>query len=538
MTNAATARLFQKPIGEIVGQECFREFEKRDEVCPHCPGTKAMATGRKAVVETTGVRDDGSRFIVRLQAFPQRGPDGRITGFIEVVEDITERKAAGEALRESEERFRLVFEKAPIGIMHYDQTSTVTECNEKFAEIIGAPKEKFIGFNMIRQLQDDQMRKAVAASLGGQVGYYEGDYLSVTAGKLTPVRAIYQPIFSPEGVISGGITIFEDITERQRAESELRLKERLLDSASDSIFLYDLEGNFLYVNEAAYITRWYRKEELLSLGAWALKTPEAAVYQDNILRELWANGELIFESEHRRKDGSVIPVEIFARILAVEGRELILSVARDITERKQAETQVRQGLDSLHQALQGTVVALANTVEIKDPYTAGHQRRVAQLSCAMARELGWPADRIEGIQVLCFLHDLGKIAVPAEILNKPGKISPTEFSLIKVHPQVGYDILKDIAFPWPVAQGVLQHHERLDGSGYPSGLTAEEITPEAKILAVADVVEAMVSHRPYRPALGISEALEEITPNRGKLYDPDAVDVCIRLLTEKDFQFD
>jgi len=422
--------------------------------------------------------------------------------------------------------------------MHYDQTSTVTECNEKFAEIIGAPKEKFIGFNMIRQLQDDQMRKAVAASLGGQVGYYEGDYLSVTAGKLTPVRAIYQPIFSAEGVISGGITIFEDITERKRTESELKLKERLLDSASDSIFLYDMEGNFLYVNEAAYISRWYKKEELLNLGAWALKTPEAAVYQDNVLKELWANGELIFESEHRRKDGSVIPVEIFARILAVEGRELILSVARDITERKQSEAQVRQALDSLHQALQGTVVALANTVEIKDPYTAGHQRRVAQLSCAMARELGWPADRVEGIQVLCFLHDLGKIAVPAEILNKPGKISPTEFSLIKVHPEVGYDILKDIAFPWPVAQGVLQHHERLDGSGYPSGLTAEEITPEAKILAVADVVEAMASHRPYRPALGIDQALEEITQNKGKLYDPDAVDVCVRLLTEKDFRFD
>ena len=455
-----------------------------------------------------------------------------------MVEDITERKAAGEALRESEERFKLVFEKAPIGIMHYDQTSTITECNEKFAEIIGAPKEKFIGFNMIRQLQDEQMRKAVADSLDGQVGYYEGDYLSVTAGKLTPVSAIYQPIFSAEGVISGGIAIFEDITERKRTESELKLKERLLDSASDSIFLYDMEGNFLYVNEAAYISRWYRKEELLSLGAWALKTPEAAVHQDNVLSELWANGELIFESEHRRKDGSVIPVEIFARILAVEGRELILSVTRDITERKQAETQVRQGLDSLRRALQGTVAVLANTVEIKDPYTAGHQRRVSQLSCAMARELGWSPDRVEGIQVLCFLHDLGKIAVPAEILNKPGKISPTEFSLIKVHPQVGYDILEDIAFPWPVAQGVLQHHERLDGSGYPSGLTAEAITPEAKILAVADVVEAMASHRPYRPALEIEKALEEITQNRGKLYDPDAVDVCVRLLTEKDFRFD
>ncbi|MCJ7818217.1 MAG: PAS domain S-box protein, partial [Syntrophales bacterium] len=133
------------------------------------------------------------------------------------------------------------------------------------------------------------------------------------------------------------VTVFDVITERKRAESELKLKEKLLDSASDSIFLYDLEGNFLYINEAAYITRWYGKEELLNLGAWALKTPEAAVYQDNVLSELWANGELIFESEHRRKDGSVIPVEIFARVLAVEGRELILSVARDITERKQAE---------------------------------------------------------------------------------------------------------------------------------------------------------------------------------------------------------
>ena len=192
----------------------------------------------------------------------------------------------------------------------------------------------------------------------------------------------------------------------------------------------------------------------------------------------------------------------------------------------------------MRQALHGTVMALANTVEIKDPYTAGHQRRVAQLACAMARELGWPPDQVEGMRVLCFLHDMGKIAVPSEILNKPGKISPAELGLIKGHPQVGYDILKDIAFPWPVAQGVLQHHERLDGSGYPSGLTGGEITPEAKILAVADVVEAMASHRPYRPALGIDRALEEITRNKGKLYDPEAVDVCVRLFTEKDFQFD
>ena len=541
MTNAAQARLLQKPIGEIVGRECFREFEKRDGVCAHCPGTKAMATGEKAVAETTGVRDDGSRLSVRIQAFPHRGPDGHITGFIEVVEDITERKQMEAALHESENLYRSLFENMLNGFAYcqmlfeddqpqdfiYLKVNSAFEALTGLKDVVGKRVSEVIPG--IRESDPELFEIYARVALTGKPERFEN---YIEALKMWFSISVYSP--AKEYFVA----VFDVITERKRVESELKLKERLLDSASDSIFLYDLEGNFLYINEAAYITRWYEKEELMSLGAWALKTPEAAGYQDNVLRELWANGEMIFESEHRRKDGSVIPVEIFARVLMVEGRELILSVARDITERKQAETQVRQGLESLHRALQGTVAALANTVEIKDPYTAGHQRRVAQLSCAMARELGWSPDRVEGIQVLCFLHDMGKIAVPAEILNKPGKISPTEFGLIKVHPQVGYDILKDIAFPWPVAQGVLQHHERLDGSGYPSGLTAEEITPEAKILAVADVVEAMASHRPYRPALGIDKALEEITQNRGKLYDPDAVDACVRLLTEKDFQFD
>ncbi len=541
ITNAAQARLFRKPAGDIEGRKCFREFEKRDGVCAHCPGTQAMATGKKAVVETTGLRDDGSKLVVRLQAFPHQGPDGHITGFIEVVEDITERKQTEAALQESENLYRSLFENMLNGFSYcqmlfednqpqdfiYLKVNSAFEALTGLKDVVGKGVSEVIPG--IRESDPELFEIYGRVALTGKPERFEN---YVKALKMWFSISVYSP--QKEYFVA----VFDVITERKRAESELKLKERLLDSASDSIFLYDLEGNFLYINEAAYITRWYRKEELLSLGAWVLVTPETAVYQDNILKELWANGEMIFESEHRRKDGSVIPVEIFARVLKVEGRELILSVARDITERKQAETQVRQGLESLHQALQGTVAALANTVEIKDPYTAGHQRRVAQLSCAMARELGWSPDRVEGIQVLCFLHDIGKIAVPAEILNKPGKISLTEFGLIKVHPQVGYDILKDIAFPWPVAQGVLQHHERLDGSGYPSGLTAEEITPEAKILAVADVVEAMVSHRPYRPALGLEQALEEITRNRGKLYDPDAVDVCVRLLTEKDFRFD
>ncbi len=186
--------------------------------------------------------------------------------------------------------------------------------------------------------------------------------------------------------------------------------------------------------------------------------------------------------------------------------------------------------------MNGTVKALANTVETKDPYTSGHQRRVARLACAMAQEMGESEHFVEGMRVMGFLHDLGKIAIPGEILSKPSTLSEYEFNLIKYHPQAGFEILKAIDFPWPVALAVLQHHERLNGSGYPHGLSGQDIIMEAKIIAVADVVEAIASHRPYRPALGIDFAMEEITKNQGTLYDPTAVQVCLRLISEKGFQ--
>jgi putative nucleotidyltransferase with HDIG domain len=183
-------------------------------------------------------------------------------------------------------------------------------------------------------------------------------------------------------------------------------------------------------------------------------------------------------------------------------------------------------------------MALANTVEMRDPYTAGHQLRVAQLACALGQEMGLSQDQLEGIRVMGFLHDIGKIGIPAEILNKPGRLNEVEANLVKTHAGIGYAILKDLEFPWPVAQAILQHHERLDGSGYPSGLADRQIILEARILAVADVVEAMASFRPYRPAVGIDVAMKEISRNRGRLYDPEVVDVCLRLFKEKGFKFD
>lgn len=205
-------------------------------------------------------------------------------------------------------------------------------------------------------------------------------------------------------------------------------------------------------------------------------------------------------------------------------------------ERDQSRAEQQLTLEKLTTSLEETVQAIATTVEKRDPYTAGHQRRVANLAAAIAQEMGLPDEQVKGIRLAGIIHDLGKINIPAEILSKPGKLNEIEYLLMQSHPQSGYDILKGVSFPWPIADIILQHHERQDGSGYPQGLKDEQILLEAKIMAVADVVEAMSSHRPYRAGLGLEMAIEEIERNRGKLYEPKAVDACLKLFRERDYK--
>jgi HD-GYP domain-containing protein (c-di-GMP phosphodiesterase class II) len=198
--------------------------------------------------------------------------------------------------------------------------------------------------------------------------------------------------------------------------------------------------------------------------------------------------------------------------------------------------ELRKTNERLRKVLDATIQAMARTVEARDPYTAGHQRRVTDLACAIGAEMGLSDDKIYAIRTAGAIHDIGMISVPAEILSKPGKLTEIEFGMIRSHPQVGYDILKDIDFPWDVARIVLQHHERTDGSGYPRSIRGEDILLEARIIGLADVVEAMASHRPYRPALGVDMALEEISRNRGALYHPEIADSCLRLFRQKGFK--
>jgi putative nucleotidyltransferase with HDIG domain/PAS domain S-box-containing protein len=260
---------------------------------------------------------------------------------------------------------------------------------------------------------------------------------------------------------------------------------------------------------------WDRVQEAL-----AEKQPFKVVYRiqtaEGKEKWVWEQGVGVFS-----EDGDVLALEGFVT---------------DITDRKLAEDALKKSHEELHKSLEETVKSLASTTEKRDPYTAGHQQRVDRLACAIARELGLPEEQIEGLHVAAILHDIGKISVPSAFLAKPTKLTSQEKEIIKCHTEVGCEILKSIPFPWPVAEIIRQHHELLDGSGYPRGLSKKEILLEAKILTVADVVEAMSSHRPYRPSLGLEMALEEIRSGKGTRYDPQIVDACLRLIIKKNFK--
>ncbi|MGD9344406.1 MAG: HD domain-containing phosphohydrolase [Candidatus Aminicenantes bacterium] len=326
---------------------------------------------------------------------------------------------------------------------------------------------------------------------------------------------------------------------------EMKLKERerwlttLLKSIEDGVIATDTKGNITFMNPLAEtLTGWQQVR--------ALDKPLNKIYKlldikkktepSIAIREILKGEEYSLPRNIAlvSKKGKKIPIDHRAAPITDETGNTsgVVLAFRDITRQKETEEELIQSYDRLKQAMEGTVQAMAYTIETRDPYTAGHQRRVTQLACALAEKMGLPTDVQEGVRMAGDLHDIGKIYVPAEILSKPGKLSEAEYNIIKTHSQVGYDILKTIEFPWPIADIVLQHHERMDGSGYPAGLRGDDILLEARILAVADVIEAMATHRPYRPALSIEDALEEISEHKGKLYDLQVVEACLEIFEE------
>jgi PAS domain S-box-containing protein/putative nucleotidyltransferase with HDIG domain len=324
-------------------------------------------------------------------------------------------------------------------------------------------------------------------------------------------------------------TVIEMAFYKSRMDLQLREREAwlrtILTSIGDGVIAADAQGRVTFMNPLAEsLTGWDGESARLKPLAEVFDVRRARAAGDDVL----PFGD---EDVLTARGGGKIPVETTETPL--EGGRVL--VFRDISRRVRAEEEIREGWVRLRQALEGSIQAFAMTVEIRDPHTAGHQRRVAQLAEAMAREMGLPEETARGVRLMGNIHDIGKIFVPVEILNKPGKITGLDYVIIQSHPQAGYDILKNIHFPWPVAQVVLQHHERLNGSGYPAGLRGEDIMLEARILSVADVVEAMSARRPYRTDGDLDLAFREITENRDVLYDGRAVDSCLRVFRELDF---
>jgi PAS domain S-box-containing protein len=339
----------------------------------------------------------------------------------------------------------------------------------------------------------------------------------------------------------------QDITDRKRAEkalheSEDRYRSLYVDSR-DAIMILSPERGFIAGNPAAVKLFACRDEQEFNKLSPELLSPE---YQPDGVRSLDRSLEMIrlvlekgshfFEWTHRRADGTDFSATVLLSRIERSESQLIQATVRDITERKQAEEKLKDTLESLRKAVNTTIQVMVSAVEVRDPYTAGHQLRSADLARAIATEMGLPQKKVDGIRMAGSIHDIGKLSIPAEILSKPIKLTNLEFSLIKEHSRSGYEMLKDVESPWPLAEIVYQHHERMDGSGYPRNLKGDDILMEARIMAVADVVEAMASHRPYRAGLGIDAALSEIEKNRGIFYDDAVADACLRLFREKGYQ--
>ncbi|MGD0169057.1 MAG: HD domain-containing phosphohydrolase [Smithella sp.] len=343
-----------------------------------------------------------------------------------------------------------------------------------------------------------------------------------------------------EGICSRLILLaIEDVTQSRRLENIVEESEdryrHICETAGDGILLLEKsKGAITHANLAVKAMLGYSRKECIGKKLTDIGFAEGKCDIQEILRTLEREGIIYYnDTSIKNKAGQDIDVDV----CMINNSRFIQCNIRDITGRKQTEEDIKQNFLRTRKALEATIHAISSLAEQRDPYVAGHQHRVADLACAIATQMGLTTDRIEGISMAAAIHDIGKISIPADILGRPTKLTGTEFNFIKTHAKSGYDILKDIKFPWPIARMIIEHHERMNGSGYPKGLSKDSTLLESRILAVADVVEAMTSRRPYRPSLGIDAALNEITRNKSILYDPEVVDTCLRIFKMNNYKF-
>jgi PAS domain S-box-containing protein/putative nucleotidyltransferase with HDIG domain len=502
--------------------------------------------------ERQRVRKDGTRIWVSSSARAVRNAAGAVLYYEGTVEDVTARREAEEALCASQLKLSEAMDLARIVHWEVDLATDEFVFNDPFYAIYGTTAEQEGGYRMSREEYgrrfvhpDDmwvfrQMAEKRLASRDDEFLLDAEHRIVRRDGEVCHIMVRAYVSRDAAARVTRYYGANQDITERKQAEETLSKKaaflEALVNTSFDGILVVDSGGKKIFQNQKT-AELWDIPQHVLDRGNLAqvqhatnaAKDPEQ--FAERVMY-IYADPSEPSLDEVELSNGTTLERYSFP-VLGQDGEYYgRIWGFHDITERKQAQEKLESTLGNLRKAIGGTIQAIVQVVEMRDPYTAGHQRRVADLARSIATEMGLPADIIEGIRMAAVIHDIGKVAVPAEILSKPGRLTQNEFELIKDHPLTGYDILKHVEFPWPIAEIIYQHHERLDGSGYPRGLKGDDVLLEARIIALADVVEAMASHRPFRPARGIDAALGEIEEHRGTLYDAEVVDTCLKLFRE------
>ncbi len=587
--NQKSCKFFGKEYDELIGMNIQSTISVEDRESAMSNIASLTKESPVQTSENRVIRHDGE---VRWMRWTDRAlfdDDGQVISYQSFGEDITESKQTAQALREEQEKAQKYLDIAEVIMLALNKKGEITLINKKGSQILGYEKDELLGRNWFDTCMPERKRKEVRQVykkiMAGRTEFHEYHENPVlTRSGEERIIAWHNTalwVWDEDKRIIGTLSSGEDITERVRAEHLLNALNRAAVTMgaaqtqqdvfntiskqlkqldiSCMLFPIDKSQGKLFTKYVSYESSLINvAEKLIGVEHQDFSFPIDAV---DIYREVVREKKILFTDNPEQTLQQIIPKlskKLFPHItkimrvpksiaapLIVEGQVIgMFSIQsntltrEDIPIIKAFADQLSSAwnklelLQNLRKTVEGTIHTIAATVEVRDPYTAGHQKRVADLAAAIASEMGLASDQVEGIRMAGVIHDLGKIQVPAEILSKPGVLNELEFNIIKTHPQVGFDLLKEIEFPWPIAEIVLQHHEKMNGSGYPQGLKEDEIMIEARILAVADTVEAMSSHRPYRPALGLEKALAQIKQDKGTLFDPDVVDACLKIFKQ------
>jgi PAS domain S-box-containing protein/putative nucleotidyltransferase with HDIG domain len=555
-------RILGRPRDELIGQKQWELDDGMSQQAWEGHWERAVRDG-VADFRVDGRAPDGDRLVLDVTVNHLAAADILVS----YGRDVTERMAAEEALSAERANLAAIFEASPVAMIVFDQDVNVVRVNRAALCLVGdggadllehQPESTRQCGNMmgcVHSREDERgcgysaecplcpLRNGVGAALVGGTSL-RGVEVALEVLNGQGLETVWLRMGAEPMVMDGAphVTVaLDNITDRRRAEQALAESDQRFRSLAERVpgfvTIKDSDGHYLYLSSLWGADREGGEE------AWLGKLPEeiwpadvAAVSRAESERAL--AGEMVDEVTSMRRGDEVRHLHSLHFPIALDGvPPLVGGLMIDVTDQVRAQEEVRRQAEQLRRMVEGAVLAMSQVVETRDPYTAGHERRVAELATAIGRDMGLGDAELEGLRLGALIHDIGKISVPAEILAKPGRLSTVEFNLIKQHSRAGYEILSVIDFGRPVAEMVLQHHERLDGSGYPSGLSGDELMLETKILAVADVVEAMSSHRPYRAALGADAALAELMDGSGARYDPEVVVACRRVMEEQGFRF-